>query len=158
MESRAGFFFVAHSTCRKKVVGSRSDPFLDWGKRPFSWGFGLLVLLRVYMGVSKNSGNPQIIHFNRVFRYKPSILGYPYFWKHPCVLSKFNLMRLKALVDLFCLVYLFLGMFCVKPLPTQVFAYNLGSTHFLVRNHRRVLLLFFCHLCVSLGINRHILR
>ena len=27
---------------------------------------------------------PQIIHFNRVFRYKPSILGYyPYFWKHP---------------------------------------------------------------------------
>ena len=28
---------------------------------------------------------PQIIHFNRVFYYKPSILGYqyPYFWKHP---------------------------------------------------------------------------
>ena len=26
---------------------------------------------------------PQIIHFNRVFHYKPSILGYPYFWKHP---------------------------------------------------------------------------
>ena len=25
----------------------------------------------------------QIIHCNRVFRYKPSILGYPYFWKHP---------------------------------------------------------------------------
>ena len=21
--------------------------------------------------------------FNRVFHYKPSILGYPYFWKHP---------------------------------------------------------------------------
>ena len=28
-------------------------------------------------------GVPQIIHFNRVFHYKPSILGYPYFWKHP---------------------------------------------------------------------------
>ena len=28
---------------------------------------------------------PQIIHFNRVFHYKPSILGYPYFWKHPFV-------------------------------------------------------------------------
>ena len=27
----------------------------------------------------------QIIHFNRVFHYKPSILGYPYFWKHPFV-------------------------------------------------------------------------
>ena len=23
--------------------------------------------------------------FNRVFHYKPSILGYPYFWKHPSV-------------------------------------------------------------------------
>ena len=26
---------------------------------------------------------PQIIHFNRVFHYKPSILGYHYFWIHP---------------------------------------------------------------------------
>ena len=26
---------------------------------------------------------PQIIHFNRVLHYKPSILGYLYFWKHP---------------------------------------------------------------------------
>ena len=25
----------------------------------------------------------QIIHFNRVFHCKPSILGYPYLWKHP---------------------------------------------------------------------------
>ena len=36
------------------------------------------------MGVSKNSGfSPQIINSNRVFPYKPSILGYPYFCKHP---------------------------------------------------------------------------
>ena len=35
------------------------------------------------MGVSKNNGTPQISHFNRVFHDKPSILGYPYFWKHP---------------------------------------------------------------------------
>ena len=27
---------------------------------------------------------PQIIYFNRVFHYKPSILGYPCFRKHPC--------------------------------------------------------------------------
>jgi len=27
----------------------------------------------------------KIIYFNRVFHYKPSILGYPYFWKHPSV-------------------------------------------------------------------------
>ena len=32
---------------------------------------------------------PQIIHFNRVFHYKPSILGYPYFWKHPYSNSAF---------------------------------------------------------------------
>ena len=37
------------------------------------------------MGVSKNRGAPQIIHFNRVFPYKPSILGYHHFWKHPYV-------------------------------------------------------------------------
>ena len=35
------------------------------------------------MGVSGNRGYPQIIHFNRIFHYKPSILGYHYFWKHP---------------------------------------------------------------------------
>ena len=27
----------------------------------------------------------QIIHFNRVFHCKPSILGYPSFWKHPYI-------------------------------------------------------------------------
>ena len=27
---------------------------------------------------------PQILQFDRVFHYKPSILEYPYFWKHPC--------------------------------------------------------------------------
>ena len=37
-----------------------------------------------YMGVSKNSGfSPKSSIFNRVFHYKPSILGYPYFRKHP---------------------------------------------------------------------------
>ena len=38
--------------------------------------------------VSENGGfSPQIIHFNRVFDYKPSILGYPYFWKDPYILQ-----------------------------------------------------------------------
>ena len=32
---------------------------------------------------------PQTIHFSRVFHYKPSILGYPYFWKHPYIFVKF---------------------------------------------------------------------
>ena len=37
---------------------------------------------------------PQIINFYRVFHYKSSILGYPYFWKHPndpCFDWKFDL-------------------------------------------------------------------
>ena len=44
------------------------------------------------MGVSENSGfSPQIIHFNRVFHYKPSILGYHYFRKHPYgIVDSFN--------------------------------------------------------------------
>ena len=44
------------------------------------------VSFRECMDVSENSGTPKssiLNHFNRVFHYKPSILGYPYFWKHP---------------------------------------------------------------------------
>ena len=42
--------------------------------------------MKFNLGVSKNRDTPwypQIINSNRVFPYKPSILGYPYFWKHP---------------------------------------------------------------------------
>ena len=35
------------------------------------------------MGVSKNNGTSKSSILNGVFHYKPSILGYPYFWKHP---------------------------------------------------------------------------
>ena len=41
-----------------------------------------------HMGVSKNRGTPKsyiLIYFNRVFHYKPSILGYPFFPKHPYI-------------------------------------------------------------------------
>ena len=50
-------------------------------------GFNDFLFSSIYcMGVSKNSGfSPQIIHFNRDFQYKPSILGYHYSWKHPYV-------------------------------------------------------------------------
>ena len=38
----------------------------------------------VYMDVSENNGTPKSsIFLMKVFHYKPSILGYPYFWKHP---------------------------------------------------------------------------
>ena len=49
------------------------------------------------MGVSVNRGTPKssiLNHFNRGFHYKPSILGYPYFWKHPfctCFSFKINI-------------------------------------------------------------------
>ena len=40
----------------------------------------------IYGCWTKNNGKtPQIIHSNRVFHYKLSILGYPNFWKHPYV-------------------------------------------------------------------------
>ena len=38
----------------------------------------------IYMGVSKNLGLPNH-HVDRVFHYKPSILMYHYFWKHPYI-------------------------------------------------------------------------
>ena len=38
-------------------------------------------------GCFQKKGYPQIMNFNRVFHYKPSILGYPYFWKHPNILQ-----------------------------------------------------------------------
>ena len=38
---------------------------------------------RYHQIFSYSYGCFQIIHFNRVFHHKPSIFGYPYFWKHP---------------------------------------------------------------------------
>ena len=39
-----------------------------------------------HLGVSKNNGIPKssiLIGFSIINQYKPSILGNPYFWKHP---------------------------------------------------------------------------
>ena len=47
-----------------------------------------------HLDVSKTRGGPpKSSHFNRVFHYKPSILGYPYFWKHPFVQWLFWVLR-----------------------------------------------------------------
>ena len=46
------------------------------------WQIDVGVRLR-YLSVSKNRGSPKSSTFDRVFHYKSSILGYPYFWKHP---------------------------------------------------------------------------
>ena len=52
----------------------------------FAWWDMEGIIGTVHEGVSENRGvSPQIIHFDRVFHCKPSILGYPYFWKHPWI-------------------------------------------------------------------------
>ena len=57
---------------------------ISWGHRwVISWPS---VCQGFHMGVSENGGTPKSSHFNRVFHYKPSILGYPYFWKHPYII------------------------------------------------------------------------
>ena len=48
---------------------------------------------------------PQIIHFNRVFHHKPSILGYPYFWKHPYGLIETITILYIAYIGVYTLIY-----------------------------------------------------
>ena len=56
--------------------------FKRWDKTTSVVTFGILAC---YMGVSKNRGTPKSSILIGVFHYKPSILGYPYFWKHPYI-------------------------------------------------------------------------
>ena len=53
------------------------------------------------MGVSQNNGTPKSFHFNRVFHCRPSILGYPHFWKHPNSLQQQKNIRVKHLGFIF---------------------------------------------------------
>ena len=59
--------------------------------------------LRWLYGCFQKLWYPQIINLNRVFLYKPSILGYPYFWKHPythsCFLSSLTSSLLTLILD-----------------------------------------------------------
>ena len=72
---------------------STSSPRWSWSgsnqRRLSTWPSGdstprcfLSNFLQKY-GCFQKKWYPQIIHFNRVFHYKPSILGYHCFWKHP---------------------------------------------------------------------------
>ena len=56
----------------------------------------LVTKKNTYWVFSLNGGTPKSSHFNRVFHYKPSILGYPYFWKHPY--GSWNLESMKYLM------------------------------------------------------------
>ena len=79
--------WVTFRTCISHYVlhFCRKDPkriVVYWEKiGPLEWCISALRNIWVF----QKYGYPQIIHFNRVFHYKPSILGYPFFWKHPCM-------------------------------------------------------------------------
>ena len=54
------------------------------------WTHQLFFEWRCLYGCFRKYWYPQIIHSNTVFHSKPSILGYPYFWKHPYFPSYLN--------------------------------------------------------------------
>ena len=77
-----------------RIMRSKSDtngPVSTMRSLNQSWNLKNLVL-KPY-GCFRKWWSPQIIHFDRVFHYKPSILGYPNFWKHPYHLSSENIKR-----------------------------------------------------------------
>ena len=51
-------------------------------KSTLFWIVEVFITSQVAIWVFTKIRAPQIIHFNRVFHHKPSIFGYPYFWKH----------------------------------------------------------------------------
>ena len=53
------------------------------GNRGWNGRKKLTLDTHIDMDVSLNGGTPKSSIKNRVFHYKPSILGYPYYWKHP---------------------------------------------------------------------------
>ena len=66
---------------------------------------------------------PPNIHFKRVFHYKPSILGYPYFRKHPCEIDS-----TWKIIPAFCLFFfLQLGWYNLwGTMDVQCHIYQLG--------------------------------
>ena len=52
----------------------------------------LYIYSYIYEGFLKQ-GDPQIIHFNGIFPYKPSILGYPHLWKPSYTHTMYQLHR-----------------------------------------------------------------
>ena len=52
-------------------------------ERPEGESCAQFTLTLGHMGVSKNNGTPKSSILMGFSHHKPSILGYPYFWKHP---------------------------------------------------------------------------
>ena len=78
---------------RMDIYGGSWQPFFAIHLRSWSWTF-------LFSWEPKGPDPPQIIHFNRVFHYKPSILGYPYFLETPKCTSSWNWCTLPAIVFL----------------------------------------------------------
>ena len=77
--------------CKCTTSPTQTDQKISTKPRPWWWWCCCVAKAVVcFMWVfPKNRGvSPQIIHFNRVFHYKPFILGYPYFWKPLCIQSE----------------------------------------------------------------------
>ena len=74
--------FVSCQNCISSVGGII---WLDSRRRITSYSLRLKksMMFVLSYGCFQKWWYPQIINFNRDFHYKPSILGYPYFWKHP---------------------------------------------------------------------------
>ena len=93
--------------------------------------------MNLYMGVEPRivGKPPKSSHFNRVFHYKPSILGYPYFWKHPYVCD-----CLRISVYMYSYNYRVLGLTIFIPGP-------MGTKPIEKLWRRRVGSLYISHIC-----------
>ena len=86
---------------------------------------------------------PQIIHFNRMFQYKPSILGYPYFWKHSYTIDGVLLVLDQLINRLHPIIY---RCCCISQNQCNKFGRNLQHQH-LSRNTA-----FFSYICSQISL------
>ena len=86
--SAASAFATSSFQSLAHFMSTTPNPQERWGTHKKRWPFqpcpfaDVIGLVRRSYGGFLKRWYPQIIHFNRVFHYKPSILWYPYFWKH----------------------------------------------------------------------------
>ena len=77
--------------CRLSDAGSHTEPLTvidaSIDREDPGGGWPTCGYRCIQMDVSKNRGTPKSSILIGVFHYKPSILGYPYFWKHPNVIK-----------------------------------------------------------------------
>ena len=113
------FATVACAKCMR--YGGRGGGTHTMGGGGGGWQHGTRHHIYIYIWMFPKIGRktPQIIHFNRVFHYKPSILGYHYFWKHPYVYIYIPFSdSVSYSVHVFSLYNL---LYTIKSLPKSVF-------------------------------------